>query len=134
MIWRIQKTPKAVTSAGTIRPSRESISRRFLTNIKSGIIPSWLGNIIVPTTKRMKDLRPLKFNFAKAKPATAENITCAKAIAIPTMKVFNKALLKNTPSALITFLATIRKRPPGIRDGGLFEISAFVLDDTTNIQ
>ena len=56
--------------------------------MNNGTIPSWLGSIIVATTKRIENLRPLKCNLAKAKPAIAEKITCAVAIAIPTTKVF----------------------------------------------
>jgi hypothetical protein len=53
---------------------------------------------------------------------------------MPIINVFIRAVLKYTPSALSTFSATIRNLPPGISEGGLLEISAFVLEETTNIQ
>jgi hypothetical protein len=56
------------------------------------------------------------------------------AIAIPTTNVLVNAFVKYTPSALRTLPATSRKRGPGTKDGGVFEISASVFDETINIQ
>ena len=55
-------------------------------------------------------------------------------MAIPTTNVLVKACTKYTPSAVSTLLATSRKRGPGTNDGGDLEISAFVFEETTNIQ
>ena len=62
--------------------------------MNSGTIPSWLGSIMVATTKRIENWRPLNCSFAKANPAIAEKITCATATAIPTTKVLIKACEK----------------------------------------
>ena len=57
----------------------------------SGIMPSWTGTIIVTTTASSSVLRPRKRSLAKAKPASAENMTTEMVTVPATRKLLTRA-------------------------------------------
>src|SRR5207248_7389797 len=71
--WRMKKTPKALAAAGRMSAWRWSAQpNHWAIMMYSGMMPNWVGTIIVAITVPSRAPRPRKRSLAKAKPASDE--------------------------------------------------------------
>src|SRR6056297_1332595 len=130
--WRIQNTPKAVTSDGTITARSSPTQPKLPIRMNSGISPSCCGTSMVPSTKVNSPARPRKRIFANAKPARVLKNSTEMVMAEATTKEFTSADTKGTPSS--ASWAFSRKFGPGMTRGGNWLMTALLFEATTNIQ
>ena len=96
----------------------------------SGITPSCVGTMAVPSTTRNSESRPLNRSRANANPARVPSTTFEIATVAATMNEFCIASQKSTVSKTRVTFST--KLPPGI-SGGVFSPSTELsFDATTN--
>ncbi|BCB81930.1 hypothetical protein Pflav_083400 [Phytohabitans flavus] len=131
---RIMKTPKPVTSAGTITACSRSFQPRSVISMYSGITPSCVGTIMVAMITSSSALEPRKRSLAKAKPASEEKNTTEMVTEPATIAELIMPVRK-WASALAKSRSTLPGRlPPGVTGGGTWPIASLDRVATTNIQ
>ena len=91
-----------------------------------------VGSISVPKTMANRSPRPLKLNFAKAYPASAERKTVLTVVTPATNTLFRSARKKGAEAASASRLW--RKLEPGSRRGGDLNISDSASVAAVNVQ
>src|SRR5690606_3134127 len=115
--WVIQKTPNAVTMAGTMTAVSSPVQPSRAMTMNSGTTPSWVGTAIVATTNTSSGPRPRKRSLANANPASVANSTTESETVVETMIEFSVARQNGT--WLMTVAALRRKLPPGSSGNGV---------------
>src|ERR1041384_5384458 len=96
--WRIQNTANDPISTGTMTACSVPYQSRSDISMYSGITPSCVGTIAVPSTTRNSESRPLNRRRANANPASVPSTTLEIATLDATMNEFCMASQKSTVS------------------------------------
>src|SRR5215207_4343723 len=130
--WRIQNTENALTSAGRITACSLAPQPSSATSMYSGMMPSWVGTIIVAITVTSSALRPRKCSLANAKPASEANSTFPNATELATISEFCIARANSLESKTRWMFSN--RWPPGTSGGVASPITLLSLLATTNDQ
>src|SRR5947207_2058778 len=128
----MKNTPNALTSAGTMTALRLSVQPILAISMYSGMIPSWVGTIIVITTATSSPLRPRNFSLANANPASVANSTTDTAVVVDTTSELSMAWPNGTV-ANTRLMLSIRCEP-GSTGGGTRPSAELSCEATTPLK
>src|SRR5689334_14677421 len=117
--WRIMNTPNPLTRNGTMTAWRVSVQPSFTMIMYSGMMPSWVGTIMVTMMISSSALRPLNFSFANAKPARVEKNTTDSVTTVDTMAEFTSPYTKLASVLFSTRDTFVPSWLPGVNGGGI---------------
>ena len=113
----MKNTPKALTRAGAMTAGSVSVHSSSIISMKSGMMPSWVGTIMVATTTSSRNACAARNrSLAKANPASVEKSTTEAVTADATISELSRAMPNGTVSKTRRMFST--RFAPGEIGGG----------------